>query len=294
MSGWQVLRRVEWPLALPLVMTGVRLAAVQVVATATIAALVAGPGLGRIIASGYGRQDQAELVAGAILVALLALLVEVAWPWLSGDCASGRTRRSAVHPAAVGRAIRDRIVTRLGMPLAEAWVGSNSGRSSARRTRVPQRHGTHEAVSVMNARPRLSRRVALALGSMLTLALTACGGGDGDAFDEASPSASGAAGAASGALTVGGANFTEMLIMEQLYGQLLAKAGFTVDYKAVDNREIYAKSLGTGEIDVVPEYAATMAEFLNIAKNGDGAKTVATSDVADTMAALKPLRRRRA
>lgn len=76
MSGWQVLRRVELPLALPLVMTGVRLAAVQVVATATIAALVAGPGLGRIIASGYGRQDQAELVAGAMLVAALALLVE--------------------------------------------------------------------------------------------------------------------------------------------------------------------------------------------------------------------------
>jgi osmoprotectant transport system permease protein len=76
MSGWQVLRRVELPLALPLVMTGVRLAAVQVVATATIAALVAGPGLGRIIASGYGRQDQAELVAGSLLVAALALLVE--------------------------------------------------------------------------------------------------------------------------------------------------------------------------------------------------------------------------
>jgi osmoprotectant transport system permease protein len=76
MSGTQVLLRVELPLATPLLMTGVRLAAVQVVATATIAALVAGGGLGRIITSGFARQDQAELVAGAILVALLALSVE--------------------------------------------------------------------------------------------------------------------------------------------------------------------------------------------------------------------------
>ena len=131
------------------------------------------------------------------------------------------------------------------------------------------------------------RRIAVALGSLLTLALAACGGG-GDAFNSSSPSSSESA-PAGGPLTVGGANFTEMLIMQQLYGQLLTKAGFTVDYKAVDNREIYAKSLESGEIDVVPEYAATMTEFLNTAKNGPSAKTVATSDVSGTMAALTPL-----
>lgn len=76
MTGWQVLRRVELPLAMPLIMAGLRLCTVQVVATATIAALVAGPGLGRIITAGYGLQDQAEVVAGAIIVALLALLLE--------------------------------------------------------------------------------------------------------------------------------------------------------------------------------------------------------------------------
>lgn len=76
LSGAQVLRRVELPLAVPLLMNGVRLAAVQVVATATIAALVAGGGLGRIIVEGFGRQDQAQLVAGALLVLTLALAVE--------------------------------------------------------------------------------------------------------------------------------------------------------------------------------------------------------------------------
>jgi osmoprotectant transport system permease protein len=76
MTGWQLLRKVELPLAVPLIMNGIRLAAVQVVATATIAAFVAGPGLGRIITNGFGRQDYAQMIAGAILVAVLALLVE--------------------------------------------------------------------------------------------------------------------------------------------------------------------------------------------------------------------------
>lgn len=76
LTDGQVLRRVELPLAVPLLMNGVRLAAVQVVATATIAALVAGGGLGRIIVEGFGRQDQPQLVAGALLVLVLALTVE--------------------------------------------------------------------------------------------------------------------------------------------------------------------------------------------------------------------------
>jgi len=83
MSGWQVLRGIELPLATPLMLNGIRLAAVQVIATATIAALVAGGGLGRIIAAGYGRQDQAQLLSGALLVALLALVVEAGFGVLS-------------------------------------------------------------------------------------------------------------------------------------------------------------------------------------------------------------------
>jgi osmoprotectant transport system permease protein len=77
MRGGELLRRVELPLAMPLVMAGIRLSSVQVVATATLAAVVAGGGLGRIITAGLGRQDQAQVVAGAFLVALLALAVEL-------------------------------------------------------------------------------------------------------------------------------------------------------------------------------------------------------------------------
>lgn len=77
MSGWEVFRRVELPLALPLIITGLRLAVVQVWATATIAALVAGPGLGNIITQGFAFQDQAQVMAGAIIVAVLALVLEL-------------------------------------------------------------------------------------------------------------------------------------------------------------------------------------------------------------------------
>lgn len=77
MRGGQVFRRVEGPLALPLVVAGIRLALVQVWATATIAALVAGPGLGRVITDGFYRSDYGKGLAGAIVVALVALVLEV-------------------------------------------------------------------------------------------------------------------------------------------------------------------------------------------------------------------------
>jgi osmoprotectant transport system permease protein len=70
----QILRRVEVPLALPVIIAGVRIAAVQVVATATLAALVGGGALGRFIVDGFALRDTAMLVGGAVLVAVLAVL----------------------------------------------------------------------------------------------------------------------------------------------------------------------------------------------------------------------------
>lgn len=76
MRGTELFRRVELPLALPLVLTGVRLALVQVWATATIAALVAGPGLGNTIQLGFDNQDVARVLGGGLVVAGIALLLE--------------------------------------------------------------------------------------------------------------------------------------------------------------------------------------------------------------------------
>jgi len=78
MRGRQVLWRVELPVAMPLIMAGIRTSAVQVVATATLAAFVGLGGLGRYVIDGFSQRDVAEVVGGAILVAVLSVLTELA------------------------------------------------------------------------------------------------------------------------------------------------------------------------------------------------------------------------
>ena len=77
MTGWQVLWRVELPVAMPLIMAGVRTSAVQVVATATLAAFVGLGGLGRYLIDGFAQRDLPQVLGGAVLVALLSLLTEL-------------------------------------------------------------------------------------------------------------------------------------------------------------------------------------------------------------------------
>ena len=87
-----MLPRVELPLAVPLIAAGVRTAAVQVVATATLAALVGGGGLGVIINTGFGQQDHGQILAGGILVAGLALITEVVLAAGAAVVTPGRSR----------------------------------------------------------------------------------------------------------------------------------------------------------------------------------------------------------
>lgn len=95
MTGGELLWRVELPIALPLVMAGVRTAAVQVVATATLAAVTAWGGLGRFIVDGFGQQDNAQIVAGALLVGLLALVTELGLGFLQRRVVSEGLRSGA-------------------------------------------------------------------------------------------------------------------------------------------------------------------------------------------------------
>jgi len=76
MSEWQIARKVEIPLGLPLLIGGLRSGTLQVVATATLAAYVADFGLGRFLFSGLKTRDYAEMLGGSILVILLALALE--------------------------------------------------------------------------------------------------------------------------------------------------------------------------------------------------------------------------
>ncbi|MFM7425092.1 MAG: ABC transporter permease [Elainella sp.] len=77
MSSGQVLRSVEIPLALPVVLAGVKTAVVEVIASATLAAFIGAGGLGRFIVLGFNVYDSAILLVGAIPVALLAVTAEI-------------------------------------------------------------------------------------------------------------------------------------------------------------------------------------------------------------------------
>jgi osmoprotectant transport system permease protein len=82
MSEWQVLTRVELPLAVPVIVAGIRSAAIQVLATATLGAILGGPGLGRYLVEGFATFSlggDAQVVAGAALVAGLVVVVEAAF-----------------------------------------------------------------------------------------------------------------------------------------------------------------------------------------------------------------------
>lgn len=78
----KILRSVEAPLASPVILAGLRISAVQVVATSPLAALVAYRGLGRFIVDGFATQDNVEVFAGAVLIAALAILTELLFSWL--------------------------------------------------------------------------------------------------------------------------------------------------------------------------------------------------------------------
>lgn len=94
MTGSQVLWKVELPIALPLLLSGLRAAVLQVVATATVAAYVGLGGLGRFLIDGLATQDYAMTAGGAILVAFLALALDAPFALLG---------RVVVSPGLTGR-----------------------------------------------------------------------------------------------------------------------------------------------------------------------------------------------
>lgn len=99
MRGHQVLFQVELPLALPLIMTGLRLALIQVVATATIAAYVSFGGLGRYVFDGLAQRDLVQVLGGAVLVAVVAVVLDLALSALQRALFRNRPAKSAQEQA---------------------------------------------------------------------------------------------------------------------------------------------------------------------------------------------------
>ncbi len=95
-----------------------------------------------------------------------------------------------------------------------------------------------------------------------------------------SGSLSGSSGTKSaGSITVGSANFSENVILADIYGQALAAKGFTVSYKLnIGARAVYIPALESGEIDVIPEYSGSILSFID--------KTASASSGADVASAL--------
>ena len=82
MTTWQIATRIQAPLVTPLVAAGIRTSAVQIVATATLAAFIGAGGYGDYIVDGLTVFNYTELIVGAVSVAILAMLVEVSLSWL--------------------------------------------------------------------------------------------------------------------------------------------------------------------------------------------------------------------
>ncbi|MFI9245326.1 ABC transporter substrate-binding protein [Streptomyces sp. NPDC053086] len=121
--------------------------------------------------------------------------------------------------------------------------------------------------------------------SALLLALTACSTGP-------SLENRGAVTASPGDshhLTIGSAGFTESDLLAQMYAQLLNQAGYQTSILTVANRELYEPALESGQIDVVPEYAATFADWLGAKTHGADARPVGSPDLDATMKALREL-----
>jgi osmoprotectant transport system permease protein len=95
MTGSEVLVKVEMPVAMPLILLGLRTAAIQIVSTATIAAYVGLGGLGRYIFDGLARREYESMVGGAVLAVLLALLTEAAFVLLAKVTVAGGVRHRA-------------------------------------------------------------------------------------------------------------------------------------------------------------------------------------------------------
>jgi osmoprotectant transport system substrate-binding protein len=92
-----------------------------------------------------------------------------------------------------------------------------------------------------------------------------------------------------GAIKIGAADFSESATLGALYEIVLKAAGYDATVQTIGKREVYYGQLTKGDIQIVPEYAATLTEFINQAVNGKDAKALATGDVDATVTALKDI-----
>ncbi|MBS41803.1 MAG: amino acid ABC transporter substrate-binding protein [Nocardioides sp.] len=134
-------------------------------------------------------------------------------------------------------------------------------------------------------RGSLVRRGAVAALATSALLLSGCAGDD-LAGDDSSGDSSEASGG--GEVTIASQSFDEAALVTAMYQLLLEDAGYTVEVNLVDSRPAYLSQF-PGSVDVVPEYAAGLADQLNTEINGEDAGQISTSDLDETLDAMAPL-----
>jgi osmoprotectant transport system substrate-binding protein len=131
-------------------------------------------------------------------------------------------------------------------------------------------------------------RRAFAFAAALTAVLLAVAGCGSSGSSKSAAEGSGSP-SSGGKVVIGSADFSESEVLANLYALLLQNAGYTTEIKTVTTREIYEPALEKGQIDIVPDYAATFTEYLNHLVNGANAPSVATSNKDTTLVQLNKL-----
>ena len=242
MRGSEVLRKVELPCSLPLLLSGIRSATLQVIATATIAASISLGGLGRYLIDGLSVSDYAQMASGAILVAVLALIMDGILaliqrarhlPGTVREVQEHRRRpRGCLHHGPRRR--------RLGFSLFH------------RPCRRPERS------------TRMKRTILMTgAAAVAALALAACGANNNPTAPAGGGGGSTASGGGSGSITVGSADFSESQVLGEIYAGAIKAKGISVTTKPnIGSRDVYIKALEDGSIDIVPEYTGSLLTYL--------------------------------
>jgi len=134
---------------------------------------------------------------------------------------------------------------------------------------------------------RIRRAWGLGMAVTAMMVATACSN---DSTSGSSSDSTSGGGGDKGTVVISGQNFGEMQIMASMYQQVLQNAGYTVPTpKLVTTRDTYVPELTNGKVDVVPDYLAGMADFLNTSANGANAPVISSHSPQATLKKLKPL-----
>ncbi len=220
----------EIPIALPLIISGLRSATLQIVSTATIAALVSLGGLGRYVVDGLKLRDFPQMFSGA-----------------AAGGPAGHRARPAVR---AGRP--DHRVQRTAGRLMAGTHPSTWNTTGTRRCHI----------EILEAPVLRSTFIRTAIAGVAVLGLAACGGGRDPLSGDSDAGGWLRARARSKSITVGSADFSESQLLAEIYGQALAAKGVKVKQQQnIGNRETYMAAIKDGSVHLLPEYTGAALDY---------------------------------